>query len=180
MHIFVTGELIIGTKLVPVPTTDNFKITLYGTYAADTVVYDGVTEAGNKVIASIGKVDLFGSGPAAPVQKLLVDASKDEDFIMIATGLTDWKVGSKIYMGPTGHQYAESDYSTIKAYDGTTGKVTLEAKLKFYHYGAAASTESKYKPEYGNKLDIRTDVIYLSRSIMIQGDITENDKDWGG
>lgn len=76
-HIFVTGELIIGTKLVPVPTTDNFKITLYGEYAADTVVYDGAIEAGNKVIASIGKVDMFGSGPAVPVQKLLADAPKD-------------------------------------------------------------------------------------------------------
>jgi len=99
---------------------------------------------------------------------------------MIAKSLTDWKVGDKIYMGPTGHGYSESDYSEIKAYDGATGKLTLKAKLKYYHFGAAASTETKYKPEYGNKLDIRTDVIYLSRSVMVQGDVTEDDKDWGG
>ena len=39
--------------------TDKFKITLYGTYAADTVVYDSVIEGGNNVIASIGLKELF-------------------------------------------------------------------------------------------------------------------------
>jgi len=179
-HIFVTGELIIGTKDKPIPSTDKFKITLYGEYAARTVVYDGNIEAGNKVLASIGKVDLFGSGPAAPVQKLLAVAPANQDYIMIAKGLTDWKVGDKIYMGPTGHKYKESDYSEIKAYDSATGKLTLKAKLKYYHWGAAATTATKYKAEYGQAMDIRQEVIYLSRSVVIEGDTTTPDVDWGG
>jgi hypothetical protein len=103
-HIFVTGELIIGSKAVPIPATDNFKISLYGLYADRTVVYDGNIYAGNKVLASIGKVDLFGAGPAAPVQRLLAPSPKGQDFLMIAKGLTDWKVGARIHMGPTGHK----------------------------------------------------------------------------
>lgn len=39
-HIFVTGELIIGSKDKPIPNTDFFKISLFGEYAARTVVYD--------------------------------------------------------------------------------------------------------------------------------------------
>jgi hypothetical protein len=66
-HIFVTGELIIGSAANPIPTTDKFTITLFGEYASRTVVFDGNIYAGNKVLASIGKVDLFGAGPAAPV-----------------------------------------------------------------------------------------------------------------
>lgn len=154
-HIFVTGELIIGSKVSPIPATDNFKITLYGLYADRTVVYDGNIYAGNKVLASIGKVDLFGTGPAAPVQRLLAPSPKGQDFLMIAKGLTDWKVGARIHMGPTGHSGTDSDYAEIKAYDGATGKLTLKAKLSFYHYGAAASTASKYKAEYGQAMDLR-------------------------
>jgi hypothetical protein len=74
MHIFVMGELKVGTSSDPIPITDKFEITLYGTYAADTVVYDSVIEAGNKVIASIGLVELFGTGPAVPIQKMLAAA----------------------------------------------------------------------------------------------------------
>jgi len=74
MHMFVMGELKVGTSSDPIPITDKFEITLYGTYAADTVVYDSVIEAGNKVIASIGIVELFGTGPAVPIQKMLAAA----------------------------------------------------------------------------------------------------------
>jgi hypothetical protein len=75
-HIFVTGELIIGEVAKPVPLTDKFSITLFGEYASRAVVFDTNIYAGNKILASIGKVDLFGSGPAAPVQRLLEKAPK--------------------------------------------------------------------------------------------------------
>jgi len=68
---------------------------------------------------------------------------------MIATGLTDWMVGSRVYMGPSGHRYAESDYRTITAYESSTGKLTLDSILTYYHYGAAASTEDKYTADNG-------------------------------
>jgi hypothetical protein len=74
---------------------------------------------------------------------------------MIAPGLTDWKVGASIWMGPTGHDAYDSDYSTIKTYDSATGKLTLEKALSFYHHGAAASTTSKYSSANGQEMDIR-------------------------
>jgi hypothetical protein len=83
-------------------------------------------------------------------------------------------------MGPTGHNAYDSDYSQIKAYDTVTGKLTLEKALSFYHYGAAASTATKYPAGNGQALDIRQEVVYLSRSVTIRGDTSDLNADWGG
>lgn len=50
-----------------------------------------------------------------------------------------------------------------------TGATTLTAPLKFYHFGAAASTAANYQG-----LDMRGEVILLTRNIVIKGDQTQN------
>jgi len=180
---FVTGELSIGynfktKKAAPIPATDKFKITLYGRYQDDTVVYDNVIEAGNKVIASIGKVQLHGTGPKVQQCRLLASVDKGDTEIMVDKLMDDWKVGERIFIATSGHWAYNSDYATIKAYDSATGKLTLTAPLKFYHFGDAASTESKYK--YAKTLDLRSEVVYFGRSVLIEGDSKETDADWGG
>jgi len=49
----------------------------------------------------------------------------------------------------------------------------LASGLKYYHFGAAASTASKYQG-----LDMRGEVVLLTRNIVIKGDQTLNN--WHG
>ena len=58
-HIFIrAGELNIGSQNRPYKK--NCTIELFGDYASRAIVYDNAIEAGNKIIANIGKVNIFG------------------------------------------------------------------------------------------------------------------------
>jgi hypothetical protein len=74
-------------------------------------------------------------------------------------------------LSPSTLRYNDSDSGKIVNYDGATGELTLDRALSAYHYGAAASTGSKY---YG--VDIRNEVYMLSRNIKIAGEDIEA---WG-
>jgi hypothetical protein len=58
-HIFIrAGELNIGTKEFPM--NQSARITLYGEKNQEGIVYDNAIEAGNKLIANVGKLRMFG------------------------------------------------------------------------------------------------------------------------
>jgi len=58
-HIFVrAGELIIGSK--DAPYEKNAQITLHGKKATASIVADNAIEAGNKLIANVGLVSMYG------------------------------------------------------------------------------------------------------------------------
>jgi hypothetical protein len=58
-HLFVrAGELHIGNETHPYQ--HNAKITLYGDRNSESIVYDNAIEAGNKLIANVGTVKMFG------------------------------------------------------------------------------------------------------------------------
>lgn len=58
-HIFVrAGELIIGSQAAPYE--QNAQITLHGAKETAAIVYDNAIEAGNKLIANVGLVSMFG------------------------------------------------------------------------------------------------------------------------
>lgn len=65
----------------------------------------------------------------------------------------------------------ESDYAIIKTYDKATGAVTLDRALDYQHFGQSQSTGSKY-----SGVDIRGEVLLLTRNIRIVGNDTEA---WG-
>jgi hypothetical protein len=50
-----------------------------------------------------------------------------------------------------------------------TGQLVLTAPLEFYHFGAAVSTGANYQG-----LDMRGEVIMLSRNILVRGDASQN------
>lgn len=52
----------------------------------------------------------------------------------------------------------------------------LNRTLTHVHYGLPNSTGILYH----NELDIRTEVTYLTRNVKIQGDMEEDESDWGG
>jgi hypothetical protein len=58
-HIFIrAGELNIGTKELPMQR--NARITLYGNKSFESIVYDNAIEAGNKLIANVNSMKMFG------------------------------------------------------------------------------------------------------------------------
>lgn len=62
---------------------------------------------------------------------------------------------------------------SITSYDSLSGNLVLATALKYYHFGAPASTASKYQG-----LDMRGEVVLLTRNIVIKGDMTSNN--WHG
>jgi hypothetical protein len=63
----------------------------------------------------------------------------------------------------------ESDYAIVQSYDKSSGLVTLDRPLDYYHYGAA--TKGIY-----SGVDMRGEVVLLSRNVRIVGNDTEA---WG-
>jgi hypothetical protein len=58
-HIFVrAGELHIGNETHPYP--NKARITLHGEKNAEHIVYDNAIEAGNKLLANVGLIKMFG------------------------------------------------------------------------------------------------------------------------
>lgn len=89
----------------------------------------------------------------------------------MAPGL-DWGPGDKIGFFPTSIHFDEDDFAIIVSYDSASGNVTLDRPLNYYHFGAPTSTGSLY-----NGVDIRGEVVLLSRNVRIVGNDTEA---WGG
>jgi hypothetical protein len=69
-------------------------------------------------------------------------------------------------------KYYDIDYAVVSAYNSATGQVTLDRALSAYHYGASTSSASTY----GGVIDIRAEVVMLSRNIKISGEDVEA---WG-
>lgn len=118
---------------------------------------------------------MYGVKPTHRMTRLLAPVSAKGTKITVAKDLA-WKVGDRIWIAPTSFNQAASDYGEIKAYDTTKGEIELKAPLKFYHYGAATSTAATYN----NVVDIRAEIVLLTRNIRIVGDNTDKNKDWGG
>ena len=119
-------------------------------------------------MATVGDIKFYGLHRDQR-SRLLRPVYKGETQITVDPEL-DWGEGDQIYLAPTALQYDHSDYRTIEKFEG--GLVTLTEPLNFYHWGAAASTEDDY-----NGVDMRGEVILLSRNIKIKGEDVDG---WGG
>lgn len=141
------------------------SITLFGEKDSKAIVYDNAIEAGNKLIANVGLVSMYGKprAKASQLTRLAASTAKGDTSITVSPGL-DWVAGDKIGLLPTSFNQLASDEAEISAYDTATGVATLTAALKYYHFGQATSTGPSY-----NGLDIRGEVILLTRNIKIQG-----------
>lgn len=168
-NIFIrAGELFIGSE--EYPFTKKATITLLGGSDATTVTLGSTIEAGNKALAIVGSAHIHGSlGTKQWMTRLAVPVNQGESQIIIPDG-HNWAVGDKIFLAASTIAYKHSEYRTITEVIG--GLVTLDEPLNHYHWGAGSSTA----PEY-NGVDMRTEVILLSRNILIQGEDLDG---WGG
>jgi len=102
---------------------------------------------------------------------LQAPAFKDTTEIQVET-LLDWVAGDRIALAPTSYKYEAGEDVIISSYDRETGIATLETPLVWYHWGQATSTANDF-----NGLDMRGEVVLLSRNIVVAGEDVES---WGG
>jgi hypothetical protein len=95
--------------------------------------------------------------------RLHQEANKEDTEIWVEPGL-DLVPGDWIALAPTALKFDASESQVVAAYDAETGKITLEDRIKYNHFGAPESTEGKY-----NGVDIRGEVLILSRNVRIVG-----------
>jgi len=103
--------------------------------------------------------------------RLMKPAKLGDTTITIETKNVDLVKGDEIGLAATSFEAMAGETAVVEAYDSETGIVTLTAALVDYHYGAEVSTAEQY-----NGLDIRGEVVSLTRNVKIVGD----GEYWGG
>ena len=161
------GELLIGTK--DAPFEQAVTIEMLGETESETLTLGGTVKAGNKVLTSTGKVEMFGK-PRFRMTRMVDSALPGATDIVVDETDLDWAVGDRIFLPPSTMNHTHSEYKTITAINA--GTITLDTPLDYYHFGKAASTADIY-----NGVDIRNEVLLLTRNIVVRGE----DKDgWPG
>ena len=135
---------------------------MLGETESETLTLGGIIKAGNKVLTSTGKVEIFGK-PRFRMSRMLEVAQPGATEIKVDPTDLDWAVNDKIFIPPSTLNHTHSEYRTITAID--QGTITLDSPLDFYHYGTADSTGDTY-----NGIDIRNEVLLLTRNIVIRGE----------
>jgi hypothetical protein len=75
--------------------------------------------------------------------RLLAECKKGATSCTVEKDL-DWVAGDSLGFAPTATQSDHFEIATIKSYNIATGALVLNSALKFYHFGAAQSTGTKY------------------------------------
>ena len=88
------GELIVGSA--ETPFAQDFEIELLGETESETLTLDGLTKAGNKVLVSNNKVEMYGK-KRVNMSRLTESAAAGDKKIKVATDV-DWVVGDRIYI----------------------------------------------------------------------------------
>lgn len=134
-------------------------------------MYDNAIEAGNKLIANVGLVSMYGKPRKQKMTRLREEARKGDRSITVEPSL-DLVAGDRIALAATSYDALASDQGFVESYDSSSGKLNLKSPLNHYHWGAAQSTGPNY-----NQVDMRGEVMLLSRNIKIVGEDIEA---WGG
>jgi len=169
-HLFIrAGELHIGSKEYPMEK--NARITLYGEKQMETIVYDNAIEAGNKLIANVNVMKIYGKKRSWKMTRLHQPALKGDKHFYVEPGL-DMVAGDRLGLLPTSYTSDAVDDVFVTAYDTTSGKVDISTTLNYYHWGRAESTG----PDHDG-LDMRGEVLLLTRNVKIDA---EDIQSWGG
>ena len=166
-RVFVrAGEFLIGAA--DAPFESEAEIELLGAADSETITLGGTIDGGNKILASTNMLEFYGKSRDR-MSRLHADANAGDTTITVEAGL-DWAVGDDLFISSSTIQMDYGEYRKITAVDA--GVITLDSALAHYHYGKAEATDALY-----NGVDIRTEVILLTRNILIKG---EDNDGWGG
>lgn len=137
-HIFVrAGQLHIGSE--EYPFTFEARITLYGEKDFESIVYDNAIEAGNKLLANVGLVRMFGIPRKQKMTRLLAPVNKGDSTFKVEPSL-DLVAGDRLALAATAYDFMASDDVFVVSYDNVTGDIVINSTLLHYHWGAAVST----------------------------------------
>jgi hypothetical protein len=168
--ILIRGELYIGKE--DEPFENDAKITLHGDRNEPTIVLDDKSiEAGSKIIANVSRLNMYGKKRSFKMTRLTEPAKIGDTTITVDKNDVDLVEGDRIAIAATGVEYNTGETRNVVSYNKNSGVIELDQPLEWYHFGASKSTAEKY-----NGVDIRGEVLSLSRNIKIIG--TEVD-DWG-
>lgn len=79
-------------------------------------IVDQGVEAGNKIIANLGKLSMYGKKRAFKMTRLLKEAAKDDEEILIAPKL-DLVKGDRIALVATSFEHLANEDHLVEAYD---------------------------------------------------------------
>ena len=125
---------------------------------------------GNKVLAVMeGSLEIFGK-ERNPTYALLSSTVKKGDFSIKLNCPVDWNAGEEIVIASSSHIAEEAERRTIKSIDKSNPNIPiiiLDSPLIYGHYG---EIESYSANGITDTIDMRAEVILLTRNIIIQGD----------
>ncbi|MFT7589222.1 MAG: hypothetical protein ACI959_001439, partial [Limisphaerales bacterium] len=153
------GEFEVGTQASPL--SSKVSITLTGDTA------DVLPDMGNRFIAAMngGIINLHGVSRDETSWSLLDQTANAGNNSIKLVQTPTWKVGDKIAISASGVDPRESEVVTVTGVSGTY--VSFTPPLLYKHFGETQTIDSQL-------LDMRAEVILLTRNITIQGD---NDPD---
>jgi len=163
-----SGKLYIGSKEEPHPK--KAIIHLHGKRNEDPITLAADVEGGNKIIGNLGQLELYGKPRGFKMTRLLNSANKGDGSLQVEAGL-DIVQGDQLGLASSSYAPNAGDIVTVRSYNADTGKIVLRDTLNFFHWGADTSTAEEY-----NGVDMRTEVLLLTRSILVKGNAQDN---WG-
>lgn len=143
------------------------------------VIEERGIEAGNKIIANLGKINFFGQKRSFKMVRLAEAVSAGKSSIKVdvssttlyktGDGTLDLVKGDVIALAATGFEYNTGEKFTVESMTLNTEKTIATIKFsgttEFYHYGRATSTGDLY-----NGVDMRGEVLVFSRNVKIIGE----------
>jgi hypothetical protein len=171
--IWVQGQLIIGASATE-RFTQQAKIVLTGNREAPSLILAGYLDASNKVIGVTGNLTIYGKDVPLVASKLAASVKgKTTNKITVTDTITGkWNVGDELLVVASNADYQQSEIRTITAITGS--EITLNETLQFDHFGGSASDVTTTSV---GTLDMRTEVLYMTRNVRISG---TGDDNWGG
>mmetsp|Transcript_28773 Transcript_28773/g.25918 ORF Transcript_28773/g.25918 Transcript_28773/m.25918 type:complete len:270 (-) Transcript_28773:1599-2408(-) len=136
-------------------------------------------DVSNKAIGVTGIMNLYGKEISINNARLISNAEKGAKSISVNQDVTGiWSQGDEILLLPTGRTAREYEVVSIASLsaDGNGNTViNLSSELEYNHMGAADVTVDAALD--GASLDMRGEVLHLTRNIQISA---ETDDNWGG
>lgn len=96
--------------------------------------YPNSPELGNKVIANIGIMKLYGIPRSHKMSRLHKNANKGDTSILVEPGM-DWVAGDRIALLATSLKHDGAEENHIVSYDNVTGEIVVQNPIVYHHFG---------------------------------------------
>jgi hypothetical protein len=158
----------IGTEAEPWPCEGQVRITLTGDkWSKEIGSPNSAVVIGAKAIAALGGLEIHGCPVTLKHTNLKTAVNPGDLEITVVDDVSaEWKVGNRIFIGPSSYDMRESEEFLIIAINGA--RITLDRAVQFFHNGADESTTTDYQGDFGT-VHFGAEVGLLSRNVQIDG-----------